>query len=58
MTLKILRNMDRENFSLLLKISPPKNIIRELSRIFDESIKELLGIKLNSQSFYQTIVKH
>ena len=50
--------MDRENFSLLLKISPPKNIIRELSRIFDESIKELLGIKLNSQSFYQTIVKH
>tara|TARA_B100000029_G_scaffold504083_1_gene582281 strand:- start:80 stop:835 length:756 start_codon:yes stop_codon:yes gene_type:complete len=57
-TLKILRNMSRENFSLLLEISPPKNIINELSRIFNESIKELLGIKLNSQNFYQTIMKH
>ncbi len=58
MTLKILRNMSRENFSSLIELSPPKNILQELSRVFDESIRELLGVNLNSKKFYQTIMKH
>ena len=49
--------MSRENFSSLIELSPPKNILQELSRIFDESIRELLGVNLNSQKFYQTIIK-
>ena len=55
-TLKILRNMSKENFSVLLKLTPPKNVLYELSRIFDQTINDLLEVNLNSLKFYRKIV--
>ena len=55
-TLKILRNMSTENFSQLLKLTPPKTVLFELSRIFDQTIVTLLGVNLNSLKFYRKIV--
>ena len=48
--------MSTENFSQLLKLTPPKTVLFELSRIFDQTIVTLLGVNLNSLKFYRKIV--